>query len=158
MSWRRLQNVLKTNKCLLGNVLSTKIIYKKREKTDSFNYRTISLLPIIFKVTERIAHDQTNEFLSGNNIFYDFQSGFRPNHSTNLCLTRLTNKTWKGIDEGMLTGMIFIDIQRAFDTINLKDLLQKLRSYLCDQIFLAETENKLSNFGKISVEFLRVPS
>ena len=65
---------------------------------------------------ERIVHDHTNKFLSENNILYNFQSGFRPNHSTNLCLAHLTNKMLKGFDEGLLTGMTLIDLQKAFDT------------------------------------------
>ena len=112
---------------------------------------------------ERIVHDQTNKFLSEKIFCIIFQPGFRPNHSTNLCLAHLTDKILKGFDEGLLTGMILIDFQKAFDTINHEVLLQKLkairfseqsiqwfRSYLCDGIFLVETENKLYDFGKIS--------
>ena len=51
-------------------------------------------------------------------FFYNFQSRFRPNHPTNLCLAYLTGKMLKGFDEGSLTGMIFIDLEKAFDTIN----------------------------------------
>ena len=114
-------------------------------------------------VIERIVHDQTNKFLSKNNILYNSQYGFRPYHSTNLCLAHLTYKMLKEFDEGLLTEMILIDLQKAFDTINHEFLLQKLkairfleqsiqwfRSYLREQIFLVETENKLSDFGNIS--------
>ena len=104
-----------------------------------------------------------HKFFSEKNILYNFQSGFRPNQSTNLCLAHLTDKILKGFDEGLLNGMILIDFQKAFDTINHEVLLQKLkairfseksiqwfRSYLCIGIFLVETENKLFDFGKIS--------
>ena len=110
-----------------------------------------------------MVHNQTNRFLAENNILYNFQSGFRWHHSTNLCLVHLTEKILKGLHEGLLTGMILIDLQIAFDTINHEVLLQKLktirfseqsmhwfRSYLCDRLFLIKTENKLSDFGKIS--------
>ena len=73
------------------------------------------------------------------------------------------DKKLKEFDEGLLRGMILTDLQKVFDTINHKVLLQKpkairfweqslqwFRSYLCDQIFLVEAENKLSDFGKIS--------
>ena len=112
---------------------------------------------------ESIVHDQTNKFLSENNILYNFQSGLRINYSTKLCLAHLMDRKLKEFDEGLLSGMILTDLQKVFDTINHKVLLQKLkairfseqslqwfRSYLCDQIFLVETENKLSHFGKIS--------
>ena len=67
---------------------------------------------------ERIVHDQINKFISENNILCNFQSGFRPNHLTKLCLAHFTYKKLKGFVEGLLTGMIFIDLQKAFDTIN----------------------------------------
>ena len=56
---------------------------------------------------------------------YNFQSEFRQNHSTNLCLAHLTNKILKEFDEGLLTGIILIDLQKAFDTTSHEVLLQK---------------------------------
>ena len=119
---------------------------------------------------ERIVHDQTNKFLSQNNILYNFQSGFRTNNPTNLCLAHLTDKILKGFVEGLLTGMILADLQKASDTINHEIILQKLKAirfseqsiqwfrfYLRDQIFLVETENNLI-LERLLVEFVRVPS
>ena len=63
---------------------------------------------------ERIVHDQINKFLSENDNLYKLQSGFRPNHSVNLCLSHLIDKILKGFAENLLTGMIIIEI---FDTI-----------------------------------------
>ena len=76
---------------------------------------------------------------------------------------RFIDKILKRFDEGSLTGMTLIDLQKAFDTTHHEVLLQKskpirfseqsilwFRSYLCDRIFLVETENKLTDFGKIS--------
>ena len=60
--------------------------FKKGCKTDPQNYRPISLLPILSKITERIIHYQTQEFLSKNKIPYKFQFAFRKNYSTNTCL------------------------------------------------------------------------
>ena len=125
------------------------------------------LLPLISKIIEKVAHNQTNEFLSGNKILHNYQSGFRTNHSINLCLSFLTDKILKGFEEGLLTGMILIDLQKAFDTINYEILLKKLKtagfsdkciqwfwSGLYKQIFFIEIENQLSDFGKVSC---RVP-
>ena len=93
---------------------------------------------------------------------YNYQSGCRVNHSTNLCLSFLTDKILKGFDECVLTGMILIDLQKAFDTIDHEILLQKLkairfskgtlqwfRSILSERIFLVNIESKLSDVGKI---------
>ena len=58
------------------------------------------------------------EFLDKYNILYKFQSGFRKNYSNNFCLSYLTEKISQGFDSGLLTGMILIDLQKAFDTID----------------------------------------
>ena len=94
---------------------------------------------------------------------YNYQSGFRENHSTNLCLSYLTDKILKSFDEGLLTGMILINLQKAFDSIDHEILLQKLKairfskatlqwlnSYLSELIFLVNIESKLWDFGKVS--------
>ena len=80
------------------------------------------------KVLERIVHEQTIEFLDKHNILYKFQSGFRKNHSTNFCLSYLTDKICKDFDSGLLTGMILIDLQKTFDTIDHNILLLKMPS------------------------------
>ena len=86
-------------------VAKLKPIFKKGKKTDPSHFRPISLLPLVSKVLEEVIHDQTNAFLK--------------NDSTNLSLSFSTNKILKGFHEGLLTGMILIDLQKAFNTINL---------------------------------------
>ena len=121
------------------------------------------MLPSILKIIERVIHDQTNPFFFYEGILDNYQSYFRGNHSTNLLLSFLTDKVLKGFDQGFLTGMILIDLQKAFDTIDHEILWQKLKaikfskstikwfkSYLSERIFLANIENKLSGFGEIS--------
>ena len=65
-------------------VAKLKPIFKKGKKTDPSNYRPISLLPLISKVLEKVIHDETDAFLKGNNLLYNYQSGVRTIHSTNL--------------------------------------------------------------------------
>ena len=121
------------------------------------------MLPLISKVLERVIHDQTNAFLKGNNLLCNYQSGFRTNHSINLCLSFLTDKILKEFDEDLLTGMILIDVQKAFDTINCEILFKKLKamgfsegcvtwfkSYLSERTFFIGIENQLSDYGRIS--------
>ena len=84
-------------------------------------------------------------------ILYNYQPGFRGNHSTNLWLSFLTDKVFKRFNDGMLSGMILIDLQKAFDTIDHEILLQKFkairfsessmkwfRSYPSEMIFLVK--------------------
>ena len=124
------------------------------------------MLPSISKIIEREIHDQTNVFLVDEDILYNYQSGFRGNHSINLCLSFLTDKVLNRFDEGLLTGMLLIDLQKALDTIDHEILLQKLKaikfsestikwfkSYLSERIFLVNIESKLSDFGNSDSEF-----
>ena len=67
------------------------------------------------KIIEMVIHDQTNVFLSDEDILYSYQSGIRKNYSTNLCLSF---KVLKAFDHGLLAGMMLIDLQKAFDTID----------------------------------------
>ena len=82
----------------------------------------------LWKIVENVINNQTNVFLSDEDILYNYQSGFRGNHSTNLCLLFLTDKVLEEFDDGLLTGMILIDLQKAFDTIDHEILLQKLKA------------------------------
>ena len=107
-------------------IAKLKPLYKKEAKTKPKNYRPISLLPLLSKIIERILHNQTQEFLDKNNILYKYQSGFQKHHSTDTCLSYLTDKVKIGFEEGLLTGMVLIDLQKAFDTIDHSILLEKM--------------------------------
>ena len=71
------------NACTIAKV---KPLFKKGLKMDPSNYRPISLLPLLSKDFERVLLDQIKEFLSLNKILYDYQSGFKKNHSTDTFL------------------------------------------------------------------------
>ena len=101
------------------------------------------------------------EYLTDKIILYKHQSGFRKNHSTDTSLSYLTNRILTGFDSGLLTGMILIDLQKAFDTINHDILLKKMaslrfsnhsikwfQSYLSGR-FRVKFKNKYSSTAKI---------
>ena len=104
-------------------------IYKKGPKTDPGNYRPISVLPIIGKVFEKVVNNRLVEFLELNNILSKDQYGFRKKYSTKLSLINLVNTLLTSIDEGKITLGIFIDLKKAFDTINHDILLNKMSHY-----------------------------
>ena len=106
-------------------VAKLKPIFKNGKKTDPSNYRPISLLSSILKIIERVILTKQMRYYQMK--IYNYQSRFRSNHSKNLCLSFLTNKVLKGFDEGLFTRMILVDLQKAFDTIDHKISLQKLK-------------------------------
>ena len=73
------------------------------------------------------------DYLAQYNILDKYQSGFKTQHSTDLCLSYLNNKILKGFDNGFFTDMILIDLQKAFDKIDHNILLEKLKTIsFCD--------------------------
>ena len=107
-------------------IAKLKPLFKKGSKTLPKNYHPISLLPLILKIFEKVVHDQTQAFLDENKILYKFQSGFRRNFSTDSCLSYLSNKIANSFEFGLHTVIILIDLQKAFDTIDHKILINKL--------------------------------
>ena len=115
----------------LKNFLSCKVsklrpLYKKGSLTQPCNYRPISLLPLISKVIEKVIHNKTSTLLNTKQLLYTYQFGFQKKHSTDFCLSYLNDKILNGFDMGLMTGMIIIHLQKAFDTIDHDVLLQKL--------------------------------
>ena len=99
-------------------IAKLKPLLRKGEKIDPKNYRPISLLPVISKIFGKVIHDQTMDLVTKKNILYKFQSGFRKFYSTDSCFLYLQDKVAKEFDSGLLTGMILIDLQNTFDTID----------------------------------------
>ena len=107
-------------------IAKLKPLFKKGSKTLPKNYHPISLLPLILRIFEKVVHDQTQAFLDENKILYKFQSDFRRNFSTDSCLSYLSNKIANSFEFGLHTVIILIDLQKAFDTIDHKILINKL--------------------------------
>ena len=119
-------------------------LHKKGDKSNPDNYRPISLLPCISKVLERIIQIQLVSHLHANNILDSMQSGFRARHSTVTALVKVTDDWLMAMDEGRYTGAVFVDLQKAFDTVDHQVLLNKLYSIGLDEMSLQWFESYLS--------------
>ena len=93
---------------------------------------------------EKIVYDQLYNYRE-NNLLTNCQSGFRSLHSTLTALIETTNNWSVNIDDGLLNGVVFIDLQKAFDTTDLSILVRKLCNYEIDQTSLGWFKSYLSN-------------
>ena len=93
------------------------------------NYRPISLLSVFDKIIEKLMHKRLYEFLDEHNILFIKQFGFRKKFSTLLSLLYMTERIRESIDNGKYGCGVFIDLKKAFDTVNHKIILSKLEHY-----------------------------
>ena len=104
-------------------------IHKKDSKLQISNYRPISLLSNINKIIEKLMFQRLYAFLEKYKCIYDLQFGFRENHSTNHAIISIIQKIQDAIKNNKIAVGIFIDLQKAFDTVNHAILLEKLNHY-----------------------------
>ena len=121
-------------------------IFKKDSKLLVSNYRPISLLSNINKILEKLMFNRLYSFLESKKCIYDLQFGFRQKHSTNHALLSMTQQIKDTLDNGNLAIGVFVDFQKAFDTVNHKILLDKLNHYgirgLANQWFSSYLTNR----------------
>ena len=104
-------------------------LHKGGSTEDLNNFRPISLLSIFDKIIEKIMHKRLYHFLELHNVLFDNQFGFRKNNSTSYALMEITEKIKESIDNGKYGCGIYIDLRKAFDTVNHNILIKKLEHY-----------------------------
>ena len=104
-------------------------VYKSGSTMELNNYRPISVLNTFSKVFERLMYDRLTKLLDKYNVVYQNQFGFRHGHSTHHALITLVDKITKSLDNGDIVIGVFLDLKKAFDTVNHKILLKKLYHY-----------------------------
>ena len=116
---------------MFPNILKTAKVtpsFKNDDPALCNSYRQISLLSNISKIFGKVIHARLSVFLS-TNILYEKQFGFQNQHSANLALIQITEKIKQGCDSGKFVCGVFLDFQKAFDTVNHDILLKKLEHY-----------------------------
>ena len=96
-------------------------------KSDPDNYRAITVLCVIARLLEKLIHEQLFSYF--NDYLYKKQSGFRPKYLTQTALLNTSNQWLLNIDKGDYNLAVFLDLRKAFDTVNHNLLSKKLKFY-----------------------------
>ena len=104
-------------------------IYENGSYGISKNYRPISLLPPFSKIKEKLMHIRLTSFLQKNNIINKSQHGFRSSHSISTTVIDLIDSSTSALDHNLMALALFIDISKAFDSLDHAILISKLEHY-----------------------------
>ena len=104
-------------------------LFKSKDRSECTNYRPISLLMTLSKLLEKLVYKRTYTFLEKHNKLYESQYGFRDGHSCENAISELISEATKGQQEGMYTLALFLDLSKAFDSLEHSVLLRKMERY-----------------------------
>ena len=120
-------------------------VFKGGLRSSFLNYRPISVLQSFSKIFEKIVYNRLESYILSNNILINNQYGFRPVHSTYMAMLDMVNKVSESIDNHEVSIGIFIDLSKAFDTLNHSILLSKLKLYGIREIPLLWFQDYFAN-------------
>ena len=157
------------NLCFQQSIFPTELkranvtpIHKGGDSSVFSNYRPISVLPVFSKIFERLLHQRLMSFFTSNNIISDSQFGFRKGYSTELALARTIDEISTHLDNGNIVIGMFLDLKKAFDTVNHSILLNKLYHYgvrgnphlLLKNYLSQRCQSSVLNSSRSSLEFI----
>ena len=120
-------------------------LYKSGSECLNTNYRPISLLPVLSKVFEKVMYSRIYNFLQSTNQLFESQYGFRKHHSCENAVQELLSVITKGFDCKEYTAALFLDLSKAFDTLDHHILLCKLELYSIRGLCLDWLKHYLTN-------------
>ena len=101
-------------------------LFKTGDRTNASNYRPISILPTMSTILEKVVHSQSYDFLNSNNLISSKQFGFRTKLSTTPAFTSFADEVLLHMESGELCSAVFLDLTKAFDTVNHDVLMSKV--------------------------------
>ena len=104
-------------------------MFKKGDRSQPSNYRPISLLSIFDKLLEKLMFNRLISHLERNSILYNYQFGFRKNHPTSQALSDVVDNIYQNLDASLTVVGLYLNLTKAFDTVNHNMLLYKLQNY-----------------------------
>jgi hypothetical protein len=130
-------------------------LFKKGSKLEVGNYRPVSVLTAVSKILEKAVYVQVDTYCKEKGIIYPLQSGFRRNYSAGTCLIQIPDCIRSEISNGNFVGMMLLDVQKAFDSVNHEMLCAKIhlagiddtwfRSYLEERKQVVNVNNCMSS-------------
>ena len=100
------------------------------DKTNPTNYRPISLLSVLLKLLEKHVHIYLNDYLEKRLLLHPFQSGFRRKYSCSTALARLKTSLLTAMNKSEVSGVVFLDLKKAFNLVDHDIQLKKLARHL----------------------------
>ena len=125
-------------------------LHKGGDRDCPNNYCPISVLPACRNILEKHVKEHLSNYLESKNLLYSHQSGFCPGHSTASLLLYCTDCWFKALDHRQYVAVLYLDVSKAFDTVNHSLLLSKLQHLGLSDSSLSWFHSYISNRSQIT--------